>query len=233
MRVPDARETRPLAVRRDWRSKSPAARSPGQASAVKCGPITLPAVGAEWIRFSQNGEDLADEVFVWVEDFQPANPLREADITLGDWLKQNGFSATRSTVWLLLSDGAIAAYHTSQADNCEMPDGTVAEALHCAYAARHHDFAGGGQHIVRHLTELARDDGLAVLTVDPFYKSTERPWEAHGFSPTKTKVQKDPSAEHSGFIAGSDLIRLPRGSLPRVGPFAPCQDCAGRLGLRA
>jgi GNAT superfamily N-acetyltransferase len=131
-----------------------------------------------------------------LEDFQPVDPEREADLAMADWLARKGPLADQD-VWLLLDRRIVAAFHSAEPGQAELADLGLMNSVHMAFAARSGTHPGMGTEIVRHLEELARAEELDLITLDPLDGATLAVWQRHGFRDSLTPIQGDPTADLS------------------------------------
>jgi len=133
----------------------------------------------------------SDDLLAGIEKFEPANPDREADVSMTDWLQKEAHHAN-IPVWLL-ADGAqkVAAYHTSEAGACKLRDAGLIISTHMKFAARAAGYPGVGKEIVKHLMALAVEHDTEYVTLDPFDVDTATIWEGYGFRDSLTRAQED------------------------------------------
>jgi hypothetical protein len=110
------------------------------------------------------------------------------------WLAEKAPSA-ESEVWLVLRKPDIAAYHTFEVGEVELPDEEreqlgLVDALilsaHVNWAAQHVDHADGGSKISSHVEQLARERVLRVVTVDAVDEETAAFWAGRGYRDSLT-----------------------------------------------
>jgi hypothetical protein len=139
-----------------------------------------------------------DPLIEALRHFNPADPQREADRWMADWLRSKATDAALEgtmNVWLFTDDRDIAAYHTEQPGECLLHSDRLVTSLHMSYAARDRGCSGGGKLIVDHLVDLANGSGYDYLSLDPLDKATALIWGRHGFCESKTPAYEDEEAD--------------------------------------